>query len=121
MAATTDLSIVLVNWNSLNVTADALRSMREHTQGISYEVIVLDNHSTLDQSVPELPAMFPWVRFVANAHNLGFSRANNIGMMMSTGRYVLLLNNDTRQTRNALGEAVRYLDEHPQVGALGIL
>jgi GT2 family glycosyltransferase len=116
-----DLSVVMINWNALPMTAAALESLREQTQGIDYEVFVVDNGSTRDASVAELPRRFPWVRFLANPANLGFSRANNQAIRAVRGRYVLLLNNDTLQTENALGEAVRYLDGHPAVGALGIL
>src|SRR5689334_25393224 len=59
--------------------------------------------------------------FISNARNMGFSIANNQGIARARGRYVLVLNNDTIQTENALGRAVEYMDAHPEVGALGIL
>lgn len=116
-----DLSVVVVNWNALEVTAAGLESLRAHTAGIRYEVFVIDNGSTKDASAAELPRRFPWAHFVANPANLGFTRANNQGIRAAAGRYVVLLNNDTVQTENALGEAVRYMDAHPRVGALGIM
>lgn len=116
-----DLSVIMANWNALEVTATALESIRERTSGIDYEVIVVDNGTTADRSPTELPARFPWAKFLLNAENLGFTRANNQGIRLASGRYVLLLNNDTIQTEDALGESVRYLDAHPEVGALGIL
>lgn len=116
-----DLSVVLVTWNSLEVTAAALESIREHAAGITYEVFVIDNGTTKDETVTELPRRFPWVRFTANPENRGFTKANNQGIREARGRHVLLLNNDTIQTENALGEAVRYMDAHPEVGALGIM
>lgn len=116
-----DLTIVLVTWNGLEVTAAALDSIRAHTGGITYDVIVIDNGSTKDATVAELPARFPWVTFIANSENLGFTRANNQGIRQARGRYVLLLNSDTVQTENALRQAVRYMEAHPDVGALGIL
>jgi GT2 family glycosyltransferase len=116
-----DLSVVLVNWNSLEVTSAALASLREQTRGITYEVFVVDNGTTKDESVTELPRRFPWAHFLRNDANLGFTKANNQGIRRSVGRYVVLLNNDTVQTENALGAAVRYMDEHADVGALGIM
>jgi GT2 family glycosyltransferase len=116
-----DLSVILINWNSYLVTADALASIREHTAGITYEVFVVDNGTTKDDSPRLIPERFPWARFIANGENLGFTKANNQGIRQARGRYVLLLNNDTLQTENALGEAVRYMDARPEVGALGIL
>jgi hypothetical protein len=61
------------------------------------------------------------MHFIANSRNTGFSVANNQGIARSTGRYILLLNNDTIQTEDALKKAVDYMDAHPDVGALGIL
>jgi GT2 family glycosyltransferase len=119
-AQSVDLSIVLVNWNTLEVTSDALESIEKFTKGISYEVFVVDNGSTRDQSAKVLPERFPWVRFIANPDNRGFSRANNQAIRRARGRYILLLNNDTIQIENALGKAVEYMDQHLDVGALGI-
>ena len=69
----------------------------------------------------ELPKRFPSMRFIANPRNMGFSVANNQGIARASGRYVLLLNNDTIQIEDALKKAVGYMDAHPDVGALGIL
>ena len=115
-----DLSIVLVTWNALALTSEALASLQKFTAGISYEVFAVDNGTTKDQTVKLLPEQFPWVRFIANPDNRGFSRANNQGIRRARGRYILLLNNDTIQIENALGAAVGYMDQHLDVGALGI-
>jgi len=115
-----DLSIVLVTWNALALTANAIESIKKFTEGISYEVFVVDNGSTKDDTVKALPERFPWVKFIANPDNRGFSRANNQGVRRSRGRYIVLLNNDTIQIENALGKAVQYMDQHQEVGALGI-
>ena len=116
-----DLSVIFVTWNSLEVTSAALASVERFTQGITYEVFVIDNGTTKDDSVAEIPRRFPQVQFTANGENCGFTRANNQGIRAARGRYVLLLNNDTIQTENALGKAVEYMDAHPEVGGLGIM
>ena len=120
-AETPDLSIVLVNWNACEMTSAAIESIRAHTRDISYEIFVADNGSTRDASATELPRRFPAVQFIPNRSNMGFSVANNQGIARARGRYVLLLNNDTIQTENALAASVGYMDAHPEVGALGIL
>jgi GT2 family glycosyltransferase len=115
-----DVSVVIVTWNSLGVTSDCLRSLREHIRGVSYEVLLIDNGTTKDDTPAAIPARFPWVRFIANPDNRGFTKANNQGIREARGRYVLLLNSDTVQTEDAVTKAVAYADAHPEVGVLGI-
>ncbi len=115
-----DLSIVLVNWNALHLTIDALESIAEMTSDVTYEAFVVDNGSTRNQGLDALPTRFPWVTLIANQENVGFGRANNQAFDRAKGRYLLALNTDTIQVENALGEGVRYLDAHPEVGALGV-
>jgi hypothetical protein len=116
-----DVSIVLVNWNALEITSAALQAILDGTRSISYEIILVDNGSTRDASARELPRRFPSVIFLENPSNFGFSRAVNQGTARATGRYVLALNNDTRVIGNAIGDAVAYMDAHADVGALGVL
>jgi GT2 family glycosyltransferase len=116
-----DVSIILVNWNALEITSAALRAVIAGTRGATYELIVIDNGSTRDASVQELPRRFPSIVFLPNPSNAGFSRAVNQGIARAAGRYVLALNNDTRVLDNAVGDAVRYMDAHHEVGALGVL
>jgi GT2 family glycosyltransferase len=116
-----DLTIVMVTWNTLALTSNALNSIRAMTTGIEYEVILFDNGSTRDDTATEIPARFPWVHFQAVGSNRGFAYPNNRGMEMARGRYVVLLNSDTIQVENALGKAVAYMDGHAEVGALGIM
>jgi N-acetylglucosaminyl-diphospho-decaprenol L-rhamnosyltransferase len=116
-----DLSVVMINLNRLDYTTQALESIRAGTRAIDYEVVLIDNGSTRDASAAELPRRFPWARFIANDSNSGFGRASNQGIGASSGRFVLLLNNDTVVLGHALDEAVAYMDAHPDVAALGIL
>jgi len=115
-----DVSIVLVNWNASEMTMVAVRSIGDQTRA-THEIIVIDNASTKGMRADELPKRFPTLTFIGNTRNLGFGAASNQGIAVSRGRYVLLLNTDTIQTEDAIGAAVRYMDEHADVGGLGIL
>ena len=88
------------------------------------EIIVVDNHSAdgsvdyLEQRYPQ--KLYPMVRFVRSAHNLGFARANNIAIRQSRGEYVLLLNPDTIVGEDALKASVDFMDAHEDAGAVGV-
>lgn len=84
----------------------------------SAEVIVVDNAST-DDSLDMLRLEFPWVRVIANESNVGFTHANNQGIVASQGRYVLFLNPDTEVSGDALNLMVGYADSHAGVGIVG--
>jgi len=113
-----DLSICIVNWNTVGLLTDCLRSIWEREQEVTFEVIVVDNASR-DGSADALREAFPQVCLIANEENVGFARANNQAMEVAEGRYVLLLNSDTRVLPGALAGMVRYADAHPQVGIVG--
>ncbi len=85
---------------------------------LSTELIVVDNAST-DGSAEMVAAEFPEVRLITNGENLGFTRANNQGLTLARGRYILFLNPDTEVVGDALATMVAYMDAHPAVGALG--
>jgi GT2 family glycosyltransferase len=108
------LSIVIANWNG----ADLLPACLEPLADSGYEVIVVDNGST-DGSCALLRESFPWVRLVENRDNLGFSKANNQGIAIATGHYLLLLNNDTYGNQGTLRDLVAFMDSHPKAGIVG--
>lgn len=89
-----DLSIILVNYNTKQLTLSALASIYNSTKNISFEVIVVDNNSS-DGSVHEIVSKFPGVHVIVNDENLGFGAANNIGVRQAKGDYCLFLNTDT--------------------------
>ncbi|MDH7487168.1 MAG: glycosyltransferase family 2 protein [Anaerolineae bacterium] len=121
-----DLSIIIVNWNVRELLRRCLTSIVEAsiagtepgTRNLELETIVVDNASS-DGSLEMLQAEFPWVRLIANERNVGFTRANNQGLALSRGRYVLFLNPDTEIVGDALPTMVRTMEARPTVGALG--
>ncbi|MBI1872242.1 glycosyltransferase family 2 protein, partial [Candidatus Collierbacteria bacterium] len=115
-----DLSIIIVNFNTADLLADCLNSIFKATfpkNGL--EVIVVDNASR-DNSIKMVKAEFPEVILIKNKKNLGFAKANNIGAKKATGRYLLFLNSDTVIKRYSLVKPLKFLKNHPKVGALTI-
>lgn len=114
----TDLSIIVVNWNTRELLRQCLRSVVAATSGIAYEIIVVDNGSA-DGSVQLVRDEFPQARCIANRENRGFARANNQGIAASSGRHLLLLNSDTIVRPGALVKLVHFVEAHPGVGIAG--
>jgi GT2 family glycosyltransferase len=112
------LSVVIVTWNGKQFTLECLESLWTFAQGLSVEIIVLDNNST-DGTPAEIRARFPEVRLVCNDANLGFAKANNIGIALSRGKYLCLINSDVVVPAGCLEKMVSYLEAHSDVGLLG--
>ncbi len=114
----TDVSVIIVNWNTRQLLADCLDSLIKTADGLSLEYIVVDNGST-DGSQAMLAERYPQVRLMANQENVGFGRANNQGMDVARGRYVLLFNSDALATSGFLQRLVALADANPKVGMVG--
>ena len=113
-----DLSIIIVNWNTRHVVGDCLESVLANLGTLKAEVIVVDNGSA-DGSAEMITRDFPHVRLIANEDNRGFAAANNQGMLLASGRYVLLLNPDTVVLDDVLEGTIAYADENPDAGVVG--
>jgi GT2 family glycosyltransferase len=113
-----DLSIIFVNWNSVNYLRECITSIYEHTSGIAYEIVVVDNASP-EGEVDALKEMFPEIVLIKSATNLGFAGANNVGFLESKGRCVLFLNPDTKLINPAINIALQELDSLPDAGIVG--
>lgn len=96
-----------------------LQSVMVAAERVSTEIFVVDNNS-VDGSVAMVRSKFPNVKLIANKDNVGFSKANNQAMEIATGEYVLLLNPDTLVEEDTFEKVVRFMDEHPDAGGLGI-
>lgn len=115
---TVDVSIIIVNYNTRAMTLQALESIFCSETDNCYEVILVDNSSS-DDSVASIRGLFPCVQIIENRSNVGFATANNQGIRISSGRYVLLLNSDTRIERGTLQSIIEFMDEQPLAGASG--
>lgn len=113
----TDVSIIIVNYNTLSLTRQCIDSVIEHTSGISYEIILVDNAST--DGSREAFSADSRVKYIFNEGNIGFGRANNIGIGQASGRNVFLLNSDTVLVNNAVKVLSDYLDANPGTGVCG--
>ncbi|MEK7112080.1 MAG: glycosyltransferase family 2 protein [Patescibacteria group bacterium] len=111
------LSIIILNYNTVNLTRDCLASIKKNRNEVPHEIIVSDNGST-DGSIEMIKKEFPWVKLIENGANLGFAKGNNRARKFAKGKYVLFLNTDTIVKKGTLRETVKYMDEHPDVGAL---
>lgn len=114
-----DISIVIVNYNVQYFLDQCLKSVFRSGKGLEMEVLVVDNNS-VDGSQEMIREKYPEVRLIANQENTGFSKANNQAIRIAKGRYVLLLNPDTVVEDDTLTKVVRFMDEHPDAGGLGV-
>jgi len=115
-----DVSVVIVSYRSREYLAGCLDAVQRSlaASGLSGEAIVVDNASP-DGSAALVAERYPWVRSITNQRNRGFAAAANQGIRLARGRVIVLLNPDARLVGDALGRLVRFLDQHPTVGAVG--
>ncbi|MBL7760276.1 MAG: glycosyltransferase [Sediminibacterium sp.] len=112
------VSVIIVNYNVKYFLEVCLHSVYRALTGTNGEVIVVDNNST-DDSCEMVRRQFPETILIANQENTGFSKANNQGVAIARGEYILFLNPDTVMPEDFFQRTIPYLDGHPQVGALG--
>ena len=105
------LSIIVVSWNVKDLLEKCLESIFKYIKNIDFEVIVVDNASK-DGSVSMVKEKFDQVKLIDNKKNLGFAKANNQGMEMAQGKYILVLNDDTRLVDNSLEKLVELMEEN---------
>ncbi|HMX91963.1 MAG TPA: glycosyltransferase, partial [Nitrospira sp.] len=117
-AKTFDCSIIIPVWNNLALTTQCLTALAEVTQGVSYEVIVVDNHST-DDTPAFLAGLGGDVKIITNNDNLGFAKACNQGAQAAKGEYLVFLNNDTIPQAGWLSALVEEVKAHSEVAVVG--
>ena len=115
-----DVSVIIVNYNTKDLTKQCIDSIFEHTSDVTFEVLLVDNAST-DGSV-ELFEKDTRIRFLESGCNLGFGKANNLGAQNAEGKYLLLLNSDTILLNNAIKLFFDKMESVGQeVGCMGCL
>ena len=116
----TGLSVIIVNYNVRQFVLQTLHSIyQSQLDGLSIEVVVVDNNSS-DGSVEAIRYHFPQTTIIANKNNPGFSKANNQGIGISKGEFVLLLNPDTVLEEYTLAMSVARMKAESDIGALGV-
>ena len=114
-----DLSVVILNYQTFDLTKNTINSVLKYDYPFSYEIIVVDNASS-DDSLSKLQDYFKDnVKFIASAENNGFAAGNNQALTVAKGRYILLLNSDTVVWENTLETIYNYMEKHSDVGACG--
>ena len=117
--STSDLSVVIVNYNVKHFLEQCLISVIRASKNLSVEIVVVDNHS-LDGSVEMVRNKFPNVKLIASQKNLGFSKGNNLALRDANGEFSLLLNPDTIVEEDTFEKVVHFMREHPETGGLGV-
>ena len=115
------LSIIIVHYRTYALTKQTIESILAAKLPFAYEIIVVDNASR-DGSAEALEDVFKSVdkvHLIYNTDNLGFAKANNIGLKQAKGDYILLLNSDTYVKDRCLEKCLAYIEENPRIGALG--
>lgn len=105
------VSVILVSYNTRELTINAIRSIYDRTQDVIFEIILVDNDSH-DNTVEHVSGIFPDVMCIKNEKNYGFGYANNVGAKVAKGEYIFLLNTDTILMNNAIKILADYLDIH---------
>lgn len=109
------LSIIIINYNTFQLTSNCIRSLEEKVTGITYEIILVDNASS--ECDPSLfLKKFPFIKLIINKENSGFTGGNNTGIGQASGEYILLLNSDTELINNAPKICFDHMQQHPEAG-----
>lgn len=114
-----ELSVIIVNYNVKHFLEQCLFSVRQALTDINGEVIIVDNNS-VDGSGLMVREKFPEYIYIQNQENKGFSKANNQGIKQAKGQYILLLNPDTVVEEDTFRKCIKFMDSHPEAGAMGV-
>lgn len=113
-----DISVIIVSWNAKNYLKECIESLESEVSNYDSEIIVVDNAS--DDGSPELVIeYFPQVKLIRNESNLGFAKANNIGIKYSSGKYLFLINSDIKVIKDCIKILIEYGEQNLHAGIIG--
>lgn len=113
------VSVIIVHYQVKDLLRNCILSIQKYFQEFDYEVVVVDNNSP-NSDWKTLINEFSGVNFIALEENLGFSKANNIGVQSAKGEYVYILNPDTEIKGDYFKEILDFADQHQKIGAIGL-
>lgn len=112
-----ELSVITINYNSVNHTLEMLASLKRSFEGCSYECIVLDNGSAVDESVI-IRSNYPEYEIIRSDKNLGFAAGNNLCLERATGSYLFFVNNDTLLLDSSVKDIISHMQREKKIGAV---
>ncbi len=113
------VSVVIVSYNARYYLEQCLYSVEKALENTTGEIIVVDNDSP-EKPIEFIRDKFPNVQFIESKENLGFAKANNLGVEQASGEFVLILNPDTLVPENLFEIIIPFAENHPKMGALGV-
>ena len=109
-----DISTVIVSFNTKELLVDCLNSLKPALKNLKNEIFVSDNNSH-DQTVETVRSLFPEVKIIANSQNLGFSKANNQAIKKAKGKFVLILNPDTKVMPETIKTMLKFMEKDEKI------
>jgi GT2 family glycosyltransferase len=112
-----DISIIIINYNTFELTCKCIESLYQFNEGFSYEIILVDNAS-IECDANLFKAKFPAINLIISEKNLGFAGGNNLGIQYANGNFILLLNSDTELIENSILMCLKKMNEDKKIGVL---
>lgn len=111
------VSVIIVNYNTFQLTCNCIKSVIEKTKEVPYEIILVDNAST-DNDADDFKKLFPQINLVKSKDNMGFAKGNNLGIAQAKGEFILLLNSDTELIENSIFICYNEFLQRKNIGVL---
>ncbi len=115
------ISIIIINYNTSELTINCINSIKKYVKDVTYEIIVVDNNSQKDEHISKLKEITS-IKYIQSKENLGFGRANNLGLKYASGEYIFFLNSDTLLINDAISMMYKYANTYTfNLGGLGCI